>query len=60
MLDMVETVRGDIAALESLDLTSFDPTILEQVGPLLDQTQHNLETLAVAHIPPGMGTGLRG
>ena len=42
MLNMVETIQGDIVTLQSLDLTSLEPATLEQVGPLLKQTKQDI------------------
>ena len=42
---LMQAIKGDIANLQELNLTSLQPETLEQVGPVLDKTHQDIETL---------------
>jgi len=42
---LMQAVKGDIANLQELNLTSLQPETLEQVEPLLDKAHQDIETL---------------
>ncbi|MBN1303146.1 MAG: DUF4012 domain-containing protein [Anaerolineales bacterium] len=45
ILNLVQTVKTDITSLQGLNLNSFEPDELNQIGPLLENTRNDLDNL---------------
>ena len=53
---MVQGVKGDLSSLEKLNISSLNTVTLEQVGPLLEKTHNDIETVR-GQVHPWLGVG---
>ena len=57
---LLQSLKQDVSGIEQLDVSPSKPETLEQVGPLLEKTRHDVETLRAEASPwlwltPGLG-----